>query len=69
MWVLLIDDKNCEADGDCIEVCPLHMLAMEEVNGKKRVYLNGNPEDCAYCFACVSACTTDSIQIVEKQQA
>ncbi len=69
MWVLIINNENCDGDGDCVEVCPLHMLSLEEVNGKKRAVFSGNPEDCAYCFACVGACTTDSIEIIEKEKA
>jgi NAD-dependent dihydropyrimidine dehydrogenase PreA subunit len=69
MWILTIDSSKCEGDGDCVEVCPLHMLSVNEANGKKIAMMSGNPEDCAYCFACVQACSTESIEILEAEKS
>ncbi|GFP19942.1 hypothetical protein HKBW3S42_00892 [Candidatus Hakubella thermalkaliphila] len=57
--VVQIDNEKCEGIGDCVDACPVEVIALE---GDKCVVVN--PDDCTDCEACVDACPREAITIV-----
>ncbi len=50
-----VDEKRCDACGDCVKVCPKKVLVTVENKIEVR-----NLMDCALCEDCVDACPMDS---------
>ena len=65
MYIITIDPDKCEGDGDCNAVCPVTILALAEVNGKKITIVQGSPDDCMGCDSCVTTCTHEAITVTE----
>ncbi|HAE88050.1 TPA: ferredoxin [Candidatus Marinimicrobia bacterium] len=53
---VVIDVNVCEGHGDCIEVCPVEALSLNEDN--KAVC---DEDLCTDCMACISACPVEAI--------
>lgn len=60
MFLPKIDDEKCKQCGECIDVCPADVLA---VNGS--ITFVANPTDCLGCESCVSVCPEEAIQVEE----
>ena len=62
-----VDWKKCNGDNICVEVCPVEVFEMQDLedykDSKKSVPVKA--EDCILCMACISSCPTDEI-IVEE---
>ncbi|MDA8219365.1 MAG: indolepyruvate ferredoxin oxidoreductase subunit alpha [Chloroflexota bacterium] len=54
-----IDAELCQGDGECVDACPVEVIAME---GDKAQVVN--PDECLECEACVSACPHGAIEMV-----
>jgi NAD-dependent dihydropyrimidine dehydrogenase PreA subunit/nitroreductase len=54
----IVDTKNCNADGLCVEVCPRD--AIEVVDGAART-VEGRAETCILCGQCVAVCPTEAL--------
>ncbi|KAB2947374.1 MAG: ferredoxin [Candidatus Methanoperedens nitroreducens] len=52
-----IDEEKCNADGECVNVCPTNVF--EIVDGKSKAL---RIADCIECCACVDACPTKAIK-------
>ncbi len=65
MYLITIDATNCEGDGDCNDVCPVTILSLVEVDGKKITQVTGNPDDCMGCGSCTATCTHEAITVTE----
>ncbi len=65
MWNIQINSATCEADSDCVDVCPVTILSMGEADSKQSAVLTGSPDDCIGCMACVNACPSGSITVGE----
>ncbi|MDP3066690.1 MAG: EFR1 family ferrodoxin [Methanobacteriaceae archaeon] len=52
---LAVNKKKCNKCGQCVELCPINNIKMEE--GKYPV----NLRDCAYCLRCTSFCPKKAI--------
>lgn len=65
MWKVTTDPEKCQGDGDCVDACPVMILSLRELNGKKTAFLSGKEEDCLGCMACTTACQTDAIAVLE----
>ncbi len=65
MWKVSIDSEKCEGDGDCVDACPVMILALNSSNSKKTACLSGQEEDCLGCMACTTACSTHAIAVVD----
>ncbi len=65
MWKVTIDTAKCEGEGYCVDACPVMILAVSEVDGKKKATLSGSEEECLGCMACPNVCPTDALKILE----
>lgn len=65
MYIITIDPDKCQGDGDCGEVCPVKILAVVEVNGKKITIVEGNVDECMGCGSCTASCTHEAITVQE----
>ncbi len=65
MWVITIDRDKCEGEGDCVNICPVGILSVEEVDGKNVSVVSGSPDDCIGCMSCVTECKQEAITVVE----
>lgn len=65
-WLPQIDANLCNGCGDCVEVCPTDVLAMEN-----NLAVVAQPAACDYCALCEAACPVAAIalpyQIVLRQ--
>lgn len=60
MFLPKINDEKCKQCGECIDVCPADVLA---IDGSKTLVVN--PTDCLGCESCVSVCPEEAIQVEE----
>ena len=59
---VLIDEDKCIADKGCtvcVEVCPLDLLAIDEV--KRKAYMKY--DECWYCMPCEKDCPTGAVHV------
>ena len=63
VWVVIIDETKCTADGLCVEICPVKALEVQE-NSKKMTKVV-SPDDCLGCMACVNTCEHQAITVTE----
>jgi len=56
-WTIEIDEEKCDADGECVNVCPTNVF--EIVDGKSKAT---RVADCIECCACVDACHVKAIK-------
>lgn len=59
---------TCTKDEHCIETCPVNCIhpTKDEPNFETVPQLYVNPVECIDCGACVPACPTQSIFVVEE---
>lgn len=57
---ILINTKNCDSCGKCIEVCPKKVLGTVTVIFHKHVHID-EPEQCIGCLKCVKTCPQNAI--------
>jgi nitroreductase/NAD-dependent dihydropyrimidine dehydrogenase PreA subunit len=62
MITIEVDKRTCSGDGKCIEICPMHILKMNE---KERVpeFIPGAGEACINCGHCFAFCPRGSIKL------
>lgn len=58
-------EEKCHHCADCISVCPVRALAMDE---KGFPYLT-NPRSCAKCGLCADVCSHQAIEFTERTRA
>jgi len=61
-----VDLDKCTGDEICVDVCPVQVFEMQEVEGytgKKSVPIN--QDECIECLACVTSCPTEAITVEE----
>jgi ferredoxin len=56
MMAVNIDKAKCTGCGDCVDVCPVEALSVE--NGKAVVN-----DECIDCAACVNTCPNDALSM------
>lgn len=57
-WLPQIDLEACTGCGDCVEVCPTVVLAIED--GQLAV---SEPDACTYCGWCEGICPEEAIAL------
>ena len=62
MITIEVNKKTCVGDGKCVELCPIHILKMNE---KERVpeFIPGGGEICINCGHCFSFCPPGAIKL------
>jgi NAD-dependent dihydropyrimidine dehydrogenase PreA subunit len=60
MFLPKIDEQKCKQCGECVDVCPADVLAIE---GDTTVVTA--PQECLGCESCISVCPEDAITVEE----
>jgi len=60
MFKVEVDPDKCVGDEECIEVCPVDVLQLN--NGKASPV---RPDDCLGCESCVQVCEFLAIKVTE----
>ena len=60
MAKIIIDYDECDACGECVDVCPMEVLII--VDGKLKVQ---HPEECNECEVCMDVCPNECIEVEE----
>ncbi len=60
MFVPTVDKNKCEGCGECVEVCPVEVLELED---EKAVVVN--EEECLGCESCIEVCEQEAITVEE----
>lgn len=55
---IIIDNDKCDNCGDCVDVCPMEVLILED----EKLTVN-EPDECSYCESCVDICPNECITI------
>lgn len=68
MFMIEVDKKTCKGDGKCVEICPIHILKMNE---KTRLpeFVPGGAEVCINCGHCFAFCPPGAIKISNMDAA
>ncbi len=66
MWDIKIEAEKCEGEGDCVNVCPVAILSLDESGPKKVAFLSGSAEDCIGCMACQNDCPSGALTVNEE---
>jgi NAD-dependent dihydropyrimidine dehydrogenase PreA subunit len=59
-WQIEIDEEKCTGDEECVNVCPVGVLEMQE--GKATP---ANLDECLGCESCVEVCPSAAITVTE----
>lgn len=65
MYVITIDSTKCAGDGVCVDICPVSVLSVNDIDGKKIAVVSGDPEECLGCTSCVVECEHQAIEVTE----
>ncbi len=60
MYLVTIDTKKCDGDGNCVNVCPQSVFKLD--NGKADPT---NMSECIYCLTCAESCPQQAITVAE----
>ncbi|MBN1502213.1 ferredoxin family protein [Candidatus Woesearchaeota archaeon] len=58
----IIDYSKCSTCKTCVEVCPMEVFAVEEVDGREKVVVK-KPDECIGCRACEVQCPEQAIKV------
>jgi ferredoxin len=65
MYIILIDVETCEGCGDCVDSCPMQLLALQEASDREVAVVIGSLDECLGCEACVVICPSGSVTMME----
>jgi NAD-dependent dihydropyrimidine dehydrogenase PreA subunit len=61
---VIVDQDKCDGCGTCIDVCPVTVFELQDVEGKK-LSIPIKPDECILCMACTVNCPTEAITVEE----
>lgn len=61
-----IDDEKCTRCGQCVDLCPLSVLDVDEIDGRPAV-VPAHPEACWACMTCSGKCPEAAISIRQSE--
>ncbi|MFP3950736.1 MAG: ferredoxin family protein [Candidatus Bathyarchaeia archaeon] len=61
---VIVDYNVCEGAGVCVEVCPVNVYDMVEIDGEEKAK-PARSDECILCLSCVNSCPTGSITVEE----
>ena len=61
MYVVTVDKKKCDGQGECVDVCPVNVF---EIQDGKSVPVNMS--ECLGCESCIQACPKEAITVKES---
>ncbi len=64
MFIVTIDVEKCQACAECVEVCAVQALSIEE-DGKMVAVFTEDPDECLGCESCVEVCEEGAITVEE----
>lgn len=59
-----IDLNKCDGDGTCVDVCPVDVFELQEIEGKTKSVVVDN-DACIVCRACEVQCPQQAITVTE----
>jgi NAD-dependent dihydropyrimidine dehydrogenase PreA subunit len=59
-----IDLNKCDGDGACVDVCPVDVFELQEIEGKTKAVVVDN-DACIVCRACEVQCPQQAITVTE----
>jgi NAD-dependent dihydropyrimidine dehydrogenase PreA subunit len=59
-----IDLNKCDGDGTCVDVCPVDVFELQEIEGKTKAVVVDN-DACIVCRACEVQCPQQAITVTE----
>ena len=60
---VVLDERKCSGCGDCVQVCAVEALALED--GVVKV----SEEECIDCGACIDECPTGALSLDEESRS
>ena len=60
MYLVTVNEDKCNGCGECVEACPVDILAM--VDGKASVE---DSSECLGCESCEAVCPTEAVKVQE----
>ena len=63
VYIIKIDETKCTGDGQCVDICPVKVLELQESSKKMATVVN--PDECLGCMACVNTCDQAAITVTE----
>jgi NAD-dependent dihydropyrimidine dehydrogenase PreA subunit len=64
MVSVVVDFDKCTGDGTCIDICPVEVFELQEVDGKTVAVVIAE-DQCIVCQACVVQCPEEAITVTE----
>ncbi len=61
MYQIIIDLEKCQGCGECVDICPMDVLEMQD---DKAVVVD--LDECAGCLSCVESCPEEAIEVNES---
>jgi NAD-dependent dihydropyrimidine dehydrogenase PreA subunit len=59
-----VDLNKCDGDGTCVDVCPVDVFELQEIEGKTKSVVVDN-DACIVCRACEVQCPQQAITVTE----
>jgi NAD-dependent dihydropyrimidine dehydrogenase PreA subunit len=59
-----IDLNKCDGDGTCVDVCPVDVFELQEIEGKTKAVVVDN-DACIVCRACEVQCPEQAITVTD----
>jgi NAD-dependent dihydropyrimidine dehydrogenase PreA subunit len=65
MVTVKVDLEKCTGCGTCLDVCPVEVFEIIDVDGEQKSS-PVNEDECIACMACIASCPEEAIEIIEE---